>query len=723
MPIEFDEKNQIISLKTKTTLYAMKILYNKFLIHLYYGKNSGNADLKYDSRYCSFSPYFEEYGLSYSPDTCMSEFSYFGSGDFRETALKIRNHNGDSTTLFTYRSHRIFPGRVPLDDLPYAETDELTSTVELTLTDDVSECTLKLYYTLFEDSDVISRYFILENHSDETVKIEKCMSLTLDLPSSDYDMISLYGSHYNERQFQRTPLFHGGQSICSRRGASSHQFNPFVAICSRNSTEENGNVYGFNFVYSGNFLDEIEVDQNNVTRIQVGLGSENFSCTLSKDRSFTSPEAVMTYSGAGIGQMSRNFHKFIRNHILPKPRFLSRPVVLNTWEACYFDINEKEMLRFAKEASSYGIDMLVIDDGWFGKRNNDMAGLGDWYVNLDKFKNGLKAFVDKVKAYKLKFGIWIEPEMVNPDSDLYRAHPEWCLQCKSRESTLSRNQLVLDLSNNQVIEYLKQSFSKTFDGIGIDYFKWDMNRHLSEVGSLNLPPDRQDEAAYLYMLGVYKLYRWFIEHFPNTMIESCSGGGGRYDIGMMKYSTQIWTSDNTYPISRMKIQYASGLAYPPSVMSCHVSNPKNVCDDERQMDFRYRVALGGVLGYELHLPNAGKAIKKTVKSQIEEYRRYEDLIINGDLYRLLNPFETHYCAYYFVNTDRSRILLTFLQDGAEKPQKLKLKISCADRAARYRDEKSGVIFSGEELINGITVLTSNKEYYAQMWYLVKDSNS
>lgn len=720
MPITFDAEKQIVFLKTQNTLYAMQILFNKYLVHLFYGANSENADLTYVSRCGSFDPYFQEHGLDYSPDSCLSEFPYFGSGDFRATALKIRNHNGDSTTLFTYRSHRIFSGRLPLDGLPCAESDTQTSTVEFTLADDVSGCILKLYYTLFEESEVISRYFVLENHSGSVIKIEKCMSLTLDIPGCEYDMISLYGSYGNERQFQRRPLFHGNQSVFSRRGASSHHFNPFIALCDKTADEENGNVYGFNFIYSGNFLDEAEVDQNGITRVQIGLGGENFSFTVEDGKSFTSPEAVMTFSGSGIGQMSRNFHHFVRSHIVPKPKLEKRPVVLNTWEACCFNIDETEMLRFAEQAAKCGIDMLVMDDGWFGERNNDNAGLGDWHANPVKFKHGLKEFIGRVKSYGLKFGIWIEPEMVNPDSDLYRAHPEWCLQCKNRESTLSRNQLVLDFSNDRVIEYLEKTFSETFDGIGIDYFKWDMNRHLSEVGSLAFPPEKQDEIAYRFMLGVYRLYRFFDEHFPNAMIENCSGGGGRYDLGMMKYSTQIWASDNTWPVNRMKIQYTSGLAYPSTVMSCHVSNPDNICKDERQLDFRFRVALNGALGYELHLPNASDKIKAAIREQIEEYRRYEDLILDGDLYRLFNPFDTHYYSYYFTDTGRSRFLLTFLQDSSEKPKELLLKITCADEAARYRDEKSGVVYTGAQLRKGIPVTTSEQEYFARMWYLVKE---
>ena len=721
MSVYFDEQTKKITLETENTSYVMQILFGKYPVHLYYGKKGSEQNAAYVNPYKSFSPYFEEHGTDYSPDTGMAEYSYFGSGDFRVTPLRIKNKNGDSVTHFTYVKHRVFNGRPELDRLPYAEADENTQTLELTLSDSVSGCELKLYYTVFEKEDVISRCVRVDNNSDFDVTVEKIMSLMLDLPSCDYDMISLYGEHYAERSFQRVPLFHGVQSVMSRRGASSHQYNPFIAICDKNTTERDGGVYGFNFVYSGDFLDEVDVDQTGGTRVQLGLGSENFSWLLEPGESFMSPEAVMTYSRSGLGGMSRNFHRFVRAHILPPEPFEKRPVVLNTWEACYFDIDEKEMLRFAKSAADAGIDMLVMDDGWFGARNNDKAGLGDWYVNKDKFKDGLKAFADRVKSHGIKFGIWIEPEMVNPDSDLFRAHPDWCIKCKDRESTLSRNQLVLDMSNSEVVEYLKKSFSDSFDGVGIDYFKWDMNRHMSEVGSPALPPERQGETAYRYMLGVYDLYRWFTEHFPNAMIENCSGGGGRYDLGMMKYCTQIWTSDNTWPKKRMKIQYSSTLAYPTSVMSCHVSNPRNICANPDELKYRWHVAMNGPLGYEMHLPNASDDIKATVKAQVEAYREYENLILRGDFYRILSPFDSNYYAYYFTNEEHTEFLLSFEQSYGESSVKVRLPIPEADENAEYIDTVSGGSFSGETLVNGITVKTKETDPYSVMWHFVKKS--
>ncbi|MBQ8892916.1 MAG: alpha-galactosidase [Clostridia bacterium] len=711
-------KDQRFTLQTKNTEYIFEILYDKYLVHLYYGGKTAGETV-YSSRYKAFSPFTAEHGTTYSPDTCMAEFSGFGNGDFRATSLKLKNKNGDSVCSFEYRSHRIFAGRIELPGLPYADANADTETLEVSLLDPVTGCGVQLYYTVFPKEDVISRYAVIENRSGGDAVIEKSMSLLLDLPGCEYDMISLYGGHNNERHYQRRPLFHGNQSIGSRRGASSHQFNPFIALCDHHATETAGEVYGFNFVYSGNFLDEVEVDQLCGTRVQLGLGSENFSWLLKDGERFTTPEAVMTFSAAGIGQMSRNFHAFTRNHILPPEPFEQRPVVLNTWEACYFNIDEAEMLRFAEAAAECGTDMVVMDDGWFGARNNDKAGLGDWFENKEKFKDGLAAFVDRMKAKGIKFGIWIEPEMVNPDSELYRAHPEWCLQVKGRESLLSRHQLVLDMGNPAVIDYLKESFSKTFEGVALDYFKWDMNRHLSEVGSTVLPPERQGEAAYRHMLGVYELFRWFKEKYPHAMIENCSGGGGRYDLGMMKFSTMIWTSDNTHPKPRIKIQYSSLLAYPAATMSCHVSNPKNVCADPDVLKFRWQVAVGGALGYELHLPDALQEIKDTVKKQIADYRVYEDLILRGDYYPLCNPYETEISAFYYANGDHSRILLSALQNSSFSGHFYTLSVPGAQPDAVYYDAINDLTLTGRQLIVGIRYSTVDKDPTGKMWYFVK----
>ena len=722
MSIKIDKKSGIIILKTKHTMYAMQMLYNKFPVHLYYGKISPKAPLEFHGELRSFSPYYEEYGFNYFPDTAKSEFAFFGNGDFRASALKLRDlTTGSDVTHFTFKNARKFSGRLDLSPLPFADKDDKTETLEITLTDDVTGCILKLYYTLFYETDVISRYFSLQNLGQGDVRIEKCMINCLDIPTQHLDLLRFYGGHVNERMCQRSPITQGNTSFFSRRGTSSHMYNPYFCLCEHKATEEKGNAYGFNLVYSGCFLNELETDQTGCVRVLSGLGSECFNYLLKTNETFISPEAVMTFSDKGVGQVSRNMHSFTRKHILPPTPKNLRPVVLNSWEAFFFDIDTDILTAFAKEAKKVGMDMVVMDDGWFGKRTDDRAGLGDWYANPDRFPNGLKQFVTDIKAEGINFGIWIEPEMVNPDSDLYRKHPDWILHSPNREPLPSRHQFVLDMINPAVVEYLKDSFKKTLGDIPIDYIKWDMNRHLSHAYSPYLPPERQGEVFYRYMLSVYELYDWFKKEFPNVFLENCSGGGGRYDLGMMKYSHQIWTSDNTTPTSRVFIQFGSTFGYPCSTMSCHVANHNHSAEDERLLDFGFRVALNGPLGYEFNILDVTDKAKESISKQIKEYRTYEKLIENGDFYRLLNPFETggRY-SYYFVNEDNSEILLTFLQnDGDKKKTPFKLKISRADKSAVYIDKISGQVFDGTSLKKGIVVNSSDQPHFAKMFYLVK----
>lgn len=723
MAITFDTSLKRFLLKTKNSEYAFSIVYDKFLKHDFYGKNKEEIKVPY----YSFSPYVENSDPWYSLADNMSEFAFFGSGDFRCSSLRMRGKNGDSCTYFEYRGYEIFNGRKNIPGIPFSRAQEDTETLAVELFDDLNQCKLTLYYTVFPEYDIISRYFTIENMGECEVKLEKAMCINLDLPGHSYDMLSLYGLHPYERSVQRVPLFHGNQRVMSRRGASSHQMNPFIAILDRDATENSGEVFGFNFVYSGCFLDEVEVDHAGNTRVGIGLGDENFAYTVEPGKCFDSPEAIMIYSSDGLGEMSRKMHAFIRAAIVPKEIFAQRPVVLNTWEACYFDINEEILLGFAKEGIQYGMDMLVMDDGWFGKRNNERAGLGDWYTNLEKLPDGLKNFACKVKETGMKFGIWIEPEMVNPDSDLYRAHPDWCLVCKGRKGSLSREQLVLDLCNPEVLEYLKKTFRQTFADVPIDYIKWDFNRHLSEVGSPYLPPKQQDEVFYRFQLGVYELYDWFIHEYPNVMIENCSGGGGRYDLAMMALSTQIWTSDNTLGPDRVKIQYGSSIAYPAYVMSCHVSDPELHEGFLERLKYKYHVALGGMLGYELNILKTKQEIKDAIKSQIVFYRKVEDLIKRGDLYRLISPFENEQeiSAYYYKTSSETsekneRILLSFLQNkGTREKKEILLQVAVSEKDAIYMDEISGAEFKGSELITGIAITTSEKNEFSKMWLFTK----
>ena len=710
-----NEENRII-LRTKNTMYVLDILFGKYPVHVYYGKNALNPDLNTKPKYKAFSPYYEEYGSKYSPDTDLLEYPFFGMGDFRASALRLFDkERGVNITDFVFRKARKFRGRPESCGLPVAEG--ASETLELIMDDPVTRAELHLYYTLFPASDVISRSFMLKNKGKGDLEIEKAMCLSLDIPAGDYDLISFQSTYFYERAMAREAILQGNRRITSRRGSSSHHANPFFMIVDRKATETRGDAYGFNFVYSGSYLNEIEKDQNGTVRAMVGLGEENFHYLLKPSESFVSPEAIMSYSPKGIGELSRNLHRFTRNHILKPSPYPLRPVVLNSWEAFYFKINEEIMVDFAKGAAECGMDMVVMDDGWFGARRNDKAGLGDWTPAPELFPNGLASFVKRVQDTGVKFGIWIEPEMINPDSDLYRAHPDWVISAEGRDRLLSRHQMILDMANPEVVQYLKDSFDKCFEGIRIDYFKWDMNRNMSHAVSPYLPPERKRESAYRYMLGVYELYRWLGERFPNAMIENCSGGGGRFDLGMMKYSTQIWTSDNTIPEDRIKIQYGTSFGYPASVMSCHVADRRGESTNPRRMDFGYSVALGGALGYEFNILKVSDEVKETMKKQILDFRRYEKLILTGDLYRLKSPYEDGCYAYCYVKEDATELLVYFLKPlGEAKEKEYKLKISRAIRGVNYRDTRSGLEVTGEELRRGLTVRADGEDAYAKVFH-------
>ncbi len=717
MSIKFVKKTKQFLISTQNTTYAFEVINNRYLRHIYYGKKKKSI-VSPELQGISFAPYIEAYGWKYSPDSMTNEISFFGSGDFRATALRICSADGTGVTDFVYKTYRIFDGRPQIDGLPFARADEDSQTLEITMLDTLSGCKLLLYYTTFPSTDIISRYMAIENNGKGSVKIEKCMPLELDLERCDLDMITLYGGHNRECNYQRVPLHHGTQSIMSRRGASSHQYNPFMALCTHKATEESGEAYGFNFVYSGSFLNELDVDQLNTTKVLMGLGSECFNYTLDVGERFESPEAVMTYSANGLGKMSRSFHKFTRNNIMPAISLEPHPVVLNTWEACYFDIDAEKLVRFAEEAKKTGFDMLVMDDGWFGARNNDDAGLGDWFENKSKFPHGLAAFAHSIREKGVKFGIWIEPEMVNPDSDLFRAHPEWCLHVEGREPLQSRNQLVLDMSNDDVVDYLIKLFDKTFDGVEIDYFKWDMNRHMSNVGSAALSAERQGEVSFRYMKGVYRLLAWFGERFPNAVIETCSGGGGRYDLGMMQYGIQIWTSDNTNPYCRTFIQSAAMTAYPAATMSCHVSDPNGSL---ASLDYKYKVAVGGMLGYELNILEMSEDIKKVISKQINEYKTFEDVMRLGEYYNLASPVKYDYSAYYYTNDDNSMLVLTVIEkEGCAAGCTKLLKLKRADAGASYTDMRTGKKYSGEELVKGLKLSLVGEKDSAQLYLFKKD---
>ena len=704
--ISYNEQTKIIYINTKNTTYAMQISHGKYVLHLYYGKRTDSLK-PYKERVVSFCPYDPNIGVKFSLDTVPTELSFFGSGDLRDTGIKIKNQNGDSVTRFLFKSFRVFDGRIEFDNMPYSKRAD--ETLELIYEDEVSGVELHSYYSVFESSDTITRYMKFVNKGKQEVKILQAFGCQMDL-KGDYNLVTLCGEYLKERNVTEYPLHVGLQSIYSKRGHTSHQFNPFMALKSAETTENGGEAYGFEFVYSGDFEGLVECTYDKRVRLMLGLNRNTFSWYLAPNEEFTTPEVIMTYSFEGMNKLSQNFHNHIRERIInEKFAYKKRPVVINTWEATYFNIDEELILRYAEKAKELGIDTVVIDDGWFGKRNDDSIGLGDWYVNKEKFKDGLESFSNKIHALGLNLGIWIEPEMVNPTSDLYKAHPEWVLQCKDRPSSLGRRQLVLDFTNDEVVDYIAEQIKKTFSGVQLEYIKWDFNRTLSEVGSLQLPKERQCEAKHRFTLGSYKLHKKLAEAFPDVLFEGCSGGGGRFDAGILFYCPQIWTSDNTDPVSRLAIQKGTALAYPLSAISAHVSDTlTNKLEKVPDYDFRFNVALGGVLGYEMNITRLSQTNEKKVQRQIQQYDKLAPIILEGDCYRLDGLKDGEY-GFVCVAKDKGSFLLVYQNlNGTERKS---VRLVGLNERLLYKDQ-SGNVYRGEKLLReGMEITTTAGAYF------------
>ena len=618
MGIKFFEEKKFFKLDAKDTSYIIGIVdEEKFLGHVYFGKRIPDEPLDISSLLRLNEPPFvpsknNRDRMSFY-DSFPTEYSTHGLGDFRESCLVIRDSNGHSVCGINYCSHIIYRGKPQLEGLPATFGDkDLCTTLEITCCDKVLNLEVTLVYTAFENLDVITRSVRVKNNSDKVIKLEKVLSACVDFDGIDYDIISLHGSWARERRVQRMPVGLDKRSINSIRGESSHQSNPFIALMDKDANDDYGNVYGFNLVYSGNFTAVVEGGQFDTTRVVMGIHPTNFEWTLAPGEEFTAPEVVMVYSDKGIGKMTRTFHDLYRNHLIRgKYKDRKRPVLINSWEATYFDFNTEKLLSIAKEASKLGIEMLVMDDGWFGKRNSDNCSLGDWYVNEEKIKGGLKYLVDEVNKLGLEFGIWFEPEMISPDSDLYRAHPDWCIHVPNRTPVLCRNQYVLDLTNDEVVEYVYSRLKDILSGANITYVKWDMNRQLSDLGSSFLPKEKQGEIQHRYVLAVYKLLDRITKEFPHVLLESCSGGGARFDPGMLYYSPQIWCSDNTDAIERLVIQHGTAIVYPLSAIGAHVSDcPNHIVGRTTPFETRGFIALAGTFGYELDIT---RILKKTEK--------------------------------------------------------------------------------------------------------------
>lgn len=658
MSIRFDEASRSFKLDTVSSTYLLRIHETGRLLQVYYGSPIPDVTVSdRDQRRgnASFSP--NDPHSSFTPDAAPMEYGCNGAGDFRISALSVRNSDGNATTDVRYMAHRIYAGKKPIPGLPatYCNDDSEADTLEIDLEDRTTGIVATLCYSVFADMGVMTRNVRIANHGETSCRLERAMSLCIDLPAMNYDLITLYGRHVRERNYCRRPLARGIQGVESKRGSSSHTSNPFAAIVSRNADEDHGICYGFNLVYSSNFTAMAECDFNATTRFILGINPTDFSWNLGPGEVFHTPEAVMVFSDTGMGDMSRRFHRFYnRNLVRGKWKNAKRPLLINSWEGALFDFDTDKLIAFADEACKLGVEMLVMDDGWFGKRNDDTNSLGDWYVNEDKLPGGLSRLIEEVNARGLKFGIWFEPEMISPDSDLFRAHPDWHIHVPGREALIGRTQYVLDMSRPEVVDCIWNQMYAILANNKIDYVKWDFNRNISDAASAVLPAHQQGEFFHRFMLGTYELMNRLVTTFPDILLENCSGGGGRFDPGMLFYSPQIWTSDNTDPVDRTFIQYGTSLCYPTSSMGAHVSACRRT-----NFDTRGNLALWGSGGYELDPRKMTQEEKDKVLQQVAEYHKYYDVIHYGDLYRLLCPWDDHrFAVWQFVSQDKKEALVT-----------------------------------------------------------------
>ena len=729
MSIEFNESKNQFYLHTKNSSYIIELLDGRIPLHAYWGKTLKNMPPLSEWKSTQFATITAmDTGMEWGQFACSGslplEFPVYGTGDMRETAFMAKYSDGSRTSRFEYKGHKIMSGKPELEGLPatYGNEKEV-NTLIIELRDSYTGLTAELNYSVFENYDAITRSVRFINKGEKALLINKAASMSVDIyGAGDMEFLHLYGWWARERHIQRVPLLEGIQKIDSKRGASSHAHNPFIALTEKNAGETHGEVYGFSLVYSGSFEATAELDIYRSARVTMGINSFDFGWKLNPDEVFQTPEAVMVYSANGIGQMSRCYHSLYRNNLCRgKYQYAERPVLVNNWEATYFDFNEEKLLAIAEKAKQLDIDMLVLDDGWFGKRNNDCSSLGDWVCNTDKLAGGLKGLGEKLNAMGMKFGLWFEPEMVSPDSDLYRAHPDWCIHAAGRSRSETRNQLVLDLSRKDVCEYIIKSLSDVLDSAPIAYVKWDYNRNFAEMGSALLTPECQQEQAHRYILGLYGILEEMNRRFPNVLFEGCSGGGGRFDPGMLYYMPQIWCSDDTDAVERIFIQYGTSIVYPASTISAHVSAcPNHQVGRTTPFKMRGDVAMSGQFGYEMDLSVLSDEDFTAAREQVAFYKKYRRVIQYGDMYRLISPYENEgkFAAWQFIK-DQTVILNTFNIKGIPSASLKRVKLQGLDSDSVYVEESTGKEYSGEFLMNIGVVCECNQDYISTVSVFTK----
>ena len=725
MAITVQENGRLFTINTRNTTYQMKADRYGVLLHLYYGRRTeGSMEylLTYADRGYACNIYDTGKDRTYSLDFLPQEFPTSGTGDMRSPALILEYGNGIDACDFRFDHYTVRDGKYGLKGLPavYAAKEE-AQTLEIVMKDISGMAEVTLLYGVIPELDIITRSVLIRNTAEEEIRVEKVMSASLDQLTGNYDLITFYGRHTMERNFQRTPVAHMEQYIGSRRGTSSHQYNPMMILAEKETTETAGGCYAMQFVYSGGFSGNAGKDQYDQTRMQLGLMQEKFSYPLAPGEEFTAPEVIMSFSGTGLETLSHNLQDCIRKHVCRgKWRDQVRPVLLNSWEAFYMDFDGADILALAEQAVTLGMDMLVLDDGWFGKRNDDYAGLGDWYVNEEKLGGEMKELIYWVHRKGLKFGIWVEPEMVNEDSDLYREHPDWAMTIPGRNPVRGRHQLVLDFSRKEVVDAIFESICKVLDMGTVDYLKWDYNRSIVDVYSHTAKD--QGKVLYDYILGLYDFLERLTKRYPDMLIEGCSGGGGRFDAGMLYYTPQIWCSDNTDAIDRLRIQYGTSFGYPASCVGSHVS----ICPNEQNgrvtpLATRGITAMSGTFGYELNPEVLSEEEKDEIRAQIRKRNEYAELIHFGSYYRLSDPFDGECSAWAFVSKDRSEALINHvnLEIHGNRPVTY-VRMRGLESGAAYRDTESGKVYPADALMQvGLPMPAPFGDYGALQIHLVK----
>lgn len=709
MSVHVNEEHKLFHLQTANTSYIFQILENGGAGQLYYG-----AKIPVKAAYTNLASR-EEHDCTntltvdqsdFQLELIKQEYAGLGKGDYRYPAYQITYPNGSRTSEFEYTGYEVADGKERLKNMPSAFDDQGDDSQTLTVTfkDALANLVLQLHYTVFEKEDVIVRSATFINRGQEAVTLDRALSLQLDLPDHDYDMLQFSGSWARERNLIRTPLRSGIQSIGSLRVASSHQQNPFFALARPHTDNHQGAAFGFNFIYSGNFIDSVEVDQFDTTRVLVGINPDDFGWKLANGESFQTPEAVMTYTSDGLNQMSQQLGAFYQDHLINQHfAHQDRPILINNWEATFMDFNEAKLMKIVDQADKLGIEMFVLDDGWFGHRDDDKSSLGDWFVDQKKFSNGISGFADRVHDKGMKFGLWFEPEMISIDSKLYEKHPDWMIATPGRQGTPARNQFVLDMTRQEVIDYLFEHMSAIIKQTKLDYIKWDMNRNITEMYGAKLPADQQLEFPHRYILGVYQLYARLTEAFPKVLFESCASGGGWFDLGMMYYAPQAWCSDDTDAVERIKIQDGTSYGYTQNMWGAHVSAvPNDQVGRLTSLDTRAAVAYFGDFGYELDITKMAADELATIKKQVAFYKQYRHLFQFGKFYRLDNPDTNNDNVYGWqvVNEDRSEAILTRFQilNGAN-PAYIRVYFAGLDPEATYTVNDGEEHFSGAELMN------------------------